>query len=51
MQILLVGIPAVSAIIGASFTKLSLACASRKISLIIGASITILGSALMIIPY
>lgn len=51
MQILLVGIPAVSAIIGATFTKISLAYASRKTSLIIGGIITIVGSALMIIPY
>lgn len=50
-QIMMIGIAAVSAIFGASFSKITIAKLSRKMNLVLASIIIILASFIMLIPY
>lgn len=50
-QIMMIGIAAVSAIFGASFSKITIAKLSRKMNLVIASIIIIVASFIMLIPY
>jgi MFS family permease len=51
IMIIMVGIPTITAILGASMTKFTLAHLSRKNSLVVAAVGVIVSSCIMVIPY
>ena len=49
-QIMMIGLPAVSAIVGAFFSKITIAKLTRKMNLVLSCTIVIVGSFIMLIP-
>lgn len=47
----MIGIPTIASIIGAYLTKVTIRFLSRKMSLVAGSSVIVIGSLIMVIPY
>jgi hypothetical protein len=48
---MMIGLPAVAAVIGAFFSKITIAKLTRKMNLVLSCILVIIGSFIMLVPY